>query len=1441
MPEPGPGEAVVRVRGVEPQLPRPRQPDRPDQGAVAAGADDGRRGRRSSPIGDGVTSVAVGDRVIGAFHPAWLDGRPRPRDQAADARRHVRRVAGAVPRVPAPTPLIRVPAHLTRRRGGDAALRRHRRPGARSRKAGSGPATSSSPRAPAACRCSPCKSCASAASDDHARGLLRLRRHAVQRPRAARRAPAQLRSVGEAVGRGRRPTTSSGRATAQGMGVAYRSIADAAVRTSHRELFGRAFVAMASALGGASRPTTRRMQLVDRQYRGHDRRRRAARRLPRRRSTALRAARPPRADRLEHRRRAARRTGRPASGSRARLDAWTSSEAAGSCKPDPGIYRFALAKARVRAGRGAVRGRHAGARHRRARTPSGMRDRAARRRRPARSDAATSRRLRRSSALGRGASSIVERELVAMSEPTDAARASSSTSGSATRRRSRSSRWSAAGRARSSRSTAAASGGCCAGAPATRARRPRTTCCASSASSTRSRTSRCRSPGRCSPATTPTVFGAPFYVMERIDGVPVRSGDPRGVGRRRRRRTAAALERARRRARRHPRGRLAGVRARRPRPHRAVPRAPDRPLAVTARVLRRPRPAARRTASGDWLEAHRPPDQPPALCHGDYKLDNVLFAPRRRRRDLLAVVDWEMASIGDPLVDLAWALIFHPGPGGHDAARRRRRHRRSTGRRTCPSRGRARRALRRALGPRRRRIGWYDVFSRWKLAIVLEGSYAKFLRGLSDKPIHEFFGSQADLLLDERDDRSIDGETPDAGVAGAGRRRAGRRAARGRARPARTRPGPGPHPGDRAPASACPTCSCAGHVPAHPPRVPFTPARRSTGVVTAVGEVRTIVADVTDEEQVKAAVDQRVDRRVRSTIALANAGHRRCPARSRTSPIGSGWPGSASNLLGVARHDQARGHAIEATGGLGHRRVARSPRCVTPRSAGSLGADVALDHRTRGPLGLGRFGIRRQRRAPGSTWSTETVADDDARRGRWRSRRRHACSPSASPAGSGRARPPELVITNTSLVGVFAGGYVARRARRHPRRLSAVADGSAAQRGHRRGRVGRPARGAPAHGRPRRDRQAGADGRKPSRLRARRRRDRHRRRRHLRGVRARRGEHAQRVRTARRVAGAALQPGRQQGRAGRRDRRPPARRPRPAARRRRDVGGLRAALGATAPRPAAPGARQPAHPVARAATRTSRRPGRWSRCCAATGSRRTPRCRPAACSPGRPSGSARSRAAAEPPPARAGAGPAPGGDPAGVDAAEADDAVRPPHPLRDRGHRSGRRRPMTIPTLDATGKVVVVTGGSKGLGRAMALGFAEAGADVVVASRKLEALRGGGRGGAGARPAGARGRLPRRRLGRSASTLVDATVARVRPHRRARQQRRHRAGAAVAGRRSPRTCSTRRSPSTSRARCGSPRSPPSTCRPAGRSSTSARRRRCTRARSPSSTPRRRPG
>lgn len=48
---------------------------------------------------------------------------------------------------------------------------------------------------------------------------------------------------------------------------------------------------------------------------------------------------------------------------------------------------------------------------------------------------------------------------------------------------------------------------------------------------------------------------------------------------------------------------------------------------------------------------------------------------------------------------------------------------------------------------------------------------------------------------------------------------------------------------------------------------------------------------------------------------------------------------------------------------------------------------------------------------------------------------------------------------------------------------------------------------------------------------------------------------------------------------------------------------------------------------------------------------------------------------------------------------------------------------MLLEMFDLTGKVALVTGGSKGLGKAMARGFAEAGANVVISSRHEDELQ----------------------------------------------------------------------------------------------------------------------
>lgn len=148
-------------------------------------------------------------------------------------------------------------------------------------------------------------------------------------------------------------------------------------------------------------------------------------------------------------------------------------------------------------------------------------------------------------------------------------------------------------------------------------------------------------------------------------------------------------------------------------------------------------------ALASWLAGRVPPDpQRPSLVHGDYKLDNVMLdadAPDR----LAGVFDWEMSAVGDPLVDLGILLCYwvhvaraanEPGlsnvttrPGWFGREQILDRYASRSGR---------------ALDS----IGFYEVFAVFKLAVVVQQIYARFVRGQTDDPRFARFGERVSML-----------------------------------------------------------------------------------------------------------------------------------------------------------------------------------------------------------------------------------------------------------------------------------------------------------------------------------------------------------------------------------------------------------------------------------------------------------------------------------------------------------------------------------------------------------------------------------------------------------------------------------------------------------------------------------------------------------------------
>jgi aminoglycoside phosphotransferase (APT) family kinase protein len=133
----------------------------------------------------------------------------------------------------------------------------------------------------------------------------------------------------------------------------------------------------------------------------------------------------------------------------------------------------------------------------------------------------------------------------------------------------------------------------------------------------------------------------------------------------------------------------------------------------------------------EWLPQHLPAvEQPPAIVHGDFRVDNVIFDPIEPR--VLAVLDWELATLGDPLADFAYHLMLYrlpnlstPGLLGRDVAALGLPTEAEYVAHYCERSGR----------PRIDNLEFYLAFSMFRLAGIFHGICGRVARGtaVSDK------------------------------------------------------------------------------------------------------------------------------------------------------------------------------------------------------------------------------------------------------------------------------------------------------------------------------------------------------------------------------------------------------------------------------------------------------------------------------------------------------------------------------------------------------------------------------------------------------------------------------------------------------------------------------------------------------------------------------------
>jgi len=144
------------------------------------------------------------------------------------------------------------------------------------------------------------------------------------------------------------------------------------------------------------------------------------------------------------------------------------------------------------------------------------------------------------------------------------------------------------------------------------------------------------------------------------------------------------------------------------------------------------------------LSAEVPEQGPAAIVHGDYRLDNCMVDDRG---EVIAVLDWELCTLGDPLADVGLLMVYWNEPG--DASP-------TLGAPTTAEGMRTRQEMldryAAASGRDLSRIDYYVAFGYWKLACIVEGVYARYIGGsMGERESSDFdtFKRQVESLADQ--------------------------------------------------------------------------------------------------------------------------------------------------------------------------------------------------------------------------------------------------------------------------------------------------------------------------------------------------------------------------------------------------------------------------------------------------------------------------------------------------------------------------------------------------------------------------------------------------------------------------------------------------------------------------------------------------------------------